>query len=72
VNGIFSVLGPVVAVALSMTWGIRMLLLISSLVYLVVGRLRPETWPEVPGESDGSVFRSADQSARGVRPESVA
>lgn len=48
VNGIFSVLGPVLAVALSMTWGIRLLLVAAALVYLAVGRLGPDAWPEEP------------------------
>jgi spermidine synthase len=43
INGIFSVLGPVVSVALSITWGINTLLLAAIPVYLVVGLSFPET-----------------------------
>jgi hypothetical protein len=52
VNGIFSVLGSVLAVALSMTWGIRALLMVAALIYLAAGRLRPETWPAASAERD--------------------
>lgn len=37
INGIFSVLAPVLSVAISMTWGINALLLAAIPVYLVVG-----------------------------------
>lgn len=40
-NGIFSVLSPVLSVALSMTWGINALLLTAVLVYLVTGLALP-------------------------------
>ncbi len=40
-NGIASVLGPVIAVAVSMTWGIDALLLAAVPSYLVAGWLRP-------------------------------
>ncbi len=40
-NGIFSVLSPVLSVALSMTWGINALLLSAVLVYLVTGLALP-------------------------------
>jgi hypothetical protein len=36
-NGFFSVLSPVLSVAVSMTWGINALLLAAVLVYLVTG-----------------------------------
>jgi len=41
VNGIFSVLSPIVSVALSMTWGINALLLAALPVYLVAGLVLP-------------------------------
>jgi spermidine synthase len=50
INGIFSVLAPILAVAFSMTWGIRALLLSALPVYLVVGWTFPnaaKTPPEV-------------------------
>ncbi len=37
VNGSFSVLAPVIAVAVSTTWGISVLLVLAALVYLVAG-----------------------------------
>lgn len=37
ISGIFSVMAPIVAVAFSMTWGIRALLLSSIPIYMVVG-----------------------------------
>jgi hypothetical protein len=37
INGIFSVMAPILAVAFSMTWGIRALLLSALPIYLVVG-----------------------------------
>ncbi len=40
-NGIASVLGPVIAVAVSMTWGIDALLLAAAPLYLAAGFLRP-------------------------------
>jgi spermidine synthase len=43
INGIFSVLAPVLSVAVSMTWGIEALLLSSVPVYLVTGLALPET-----------------------------
>ncbi|MFQ5934610.1 MAG: hypothetical protein ACE5KI_08220, partial [Dehalococcoidia bacterium] len=43
INGIFSVLGPVFSVALSITWGINALLLSAIPVYLVVGLSLPDT-----------------------------
>jgi hypothetical protein len=42
INGIFSVLGPVLAVALSITWGINALLLSAIPIYLLVGFALPE------------------------------
>ncbi|MGH7259367.1 MAG: hypothetical protein ACREI9_01645 [Nitrospiraceae bacterium] len=42
INGIFSVLGPVVSVALSITWGINALLLSAIPIYLAVGFALPE------------------------------
>jgi hypothetical protein len=43
INGIFSVLSPVLSVALSITWGINALLLSAIPIYLVVGFSWPET-----------------------------
>jgi hypothetical protein len=42
INGVFSVLGPVLSVALSITWGINALLLAAIPVYLAVGLALPE------------------------------
>ncbi|MGH7165927.1 MAG: hypothetical protein ACREIS_10445 [Nitrospiraceae bacterium] len=42
INGIFSVLGPVLSVAFSITWGINALLLAAIPVYLAVGLSLPE------------------------------
>ena len=41
VNGIFSVLGPVLAVALSVTWGMDILLLSALPIYMAAGWLLP-------------------------------
>ena len=49
VNGIFSVVAPIVAVAISMTWGITALLLAAIPVYLAAGMLLPE--PSASGAS---------------------
>jgi spermidine synthase len=43
INGIFSVMAPILAVAFSMTWGIRALLLSALPVYLVVGWTFPKS-----------------------------
>jgi spermidine synthase len=42
VNGIFSVIAPILSVAMSMTWGISALLLAAVPVYLAAGILLPE------------------------------
>ena len=42
INGIFSVLAPILAVALSLSWGIGVLLLAALPIYLVVGLVAPE------------------------------
>ena len=42
INGIFSVLAPVLSIGLSMTWGINALLLASLPVYLLVGAAYPD------------------------------
>jgi hypothetical protein len=42
INGAFSVMAPILAIAFSMTWGIRALLLSAIPVYLVVGLVHPE------------------------------
>jgi hypothetical protein len=42
INGIFSVLGPVVSVAFSISWGINALLLLAIPIYLVVGFALPD------------------------------
>jgi spermidine synthase len=42
INGIFSVLGPVLAVGLSITWGINALLLSAIPIYLMVGFVLPD------------------------------
>jgi hypothetical protein len=41
VNGVFSVLAPIVSVAVSMTWGMNALLLAAIPVYLAAGSLEP-------------------------------
>jgi spermidine synthase len=53
VNGVFSVLGPVVAVAFSITWGMRALLLAAVVVYLVAALAYPrgESLPPHPALS---------------------
>lgn len=43
VNGIFSVVAPIVSVAISMTWGISALLLAAVPVYLLAGMLLPDS-----------------------------
>jgi hypothetical protein len=45
INGIFSVLAPVLSVGLSMTWGMNALLLAAIPVYLVAGLCFPEAAP---------------------------
>jgi spermidine synthase len=45
INGIFSVLGPVLSVAFSMTWGINALLLAAIPIYLTVGLCLPPLRP---------------------------
>ncbi len=52
INGIFSVLAPVLAVGVSMTWGISALLLAALPVYLIVGWSLPT--PEVGSGSSPS------------------
>jgi spermidine synthase len=42
INGIFSVLAPILSVAFSMTWGITALLLSAVPIYLIVGWLYPD------------------------------
>ena len=42
INGIFSVLAPILAVALSITWGISALLISALPIYLVAGLVLPE------------------------------
>ena len=37
INGVFSVMAPILAIAWSMTWGIKALLLSALPIYLVVG-----------------------------------
>jgi hypothetical protein len=44
-NGIFSVLGPVLAIAVSMTWGINLVLFAGVIVYLVSALALP-AFPE--------------------------
>jgi hypothetical protein len=41
INGIFSVLAPILAVAVSITWGISALLISALPIYLVAGFLLP-------------------------------
>ena len=48
INGIFSVIAPVLAVGFSMTWGINALLLSALPIYLVVGWSVPDS-PEAAG-----------------------
>jgi hypothetical protein len=42
INGVFSVLAPVLSIAFSMTWGITALLLSAVPIYLIVGWLYPD------------------------------
>ena len=49
INGVFSVLAPVLAVAVSATWGMNALLLATIPVYLVAGWVLPAA----PGEAGG-------------------
>jgi hypothetical protein len=42
INGIFSVLAPILAVTVSITWGISALLISSLPIYLVAGFVLPE------------------------------
>jgi hypothetical protein len=51
VNGIFSVLAPLLAVALATTFGISALLLSSVPIYLLVAFSLPETLPAAPRET---------------------
>ena len=44
-NGVFSVLAPVLAIAVSITWGISVLMLCVLPVYLAVGW----SWPRAEG-----------------------
>jgi spermidine synthase len=46
VNGVFSVLGPVLGVAFSITWGMRALLLAAVVVYLVAALAYPGVRPQ--------------------------
>ena len=46
INGIFSVLAPVLSIGLSITWGISLLLLTATPFYLVVGLVFPPPSPE--------------------------
>jgi hypothetical protein len=46
VNGVFSVLGPVLGVAFSITWGMRALLLAAVVVYLIAALAYPGARPE--------------------------
>jgi len=46
INGIFSVMGPILAVAFSVTWGNTALLLLAAPIYLGVGFALPEAAPE--------------------------
>ena len=41
-NGIFSVMGPVLAIAVSMTWGINLLLFAGVFIYLVAAPSLPD------------------------------
>jgi spermidine synthase len=76
INGIFSVLAPVLSVAFSITWGSNALLLSAIPIYLVVGFSLPTT-PDTPGlsglsipegpESPRRFFRRATQANRSVR-----
>jgi hypothetical protein len=59
INGVFSVLGPVLAVGLSMTWGMNALLLLAIPVYLVTGFALPETDESRP------TIRTADTLSEG-------
>jgi hypothetical protein len=50
VNGIFSVLAPVLAIAVSVTWGMDVLLLSALPIYLAAGWLLP---PGAPSDAVG-------------------
>jgi len=61
---VFSVLGPVLAVAFSITWGMRALLLAAVVVYLVAALAYPGAPPPHPPLSpDGGEVRPAPASA---------
>jgi hypothetical protein len=47
-NGIFSVIAPILGVAVSMTWGISALLLLAVPIYLLAGMLLPEPVTAAP------------------------
>lgn len=49
INGIFSVLAPVLAIGFSMAWGINALLLGSVPIYLMAGALLPAAEPPPGG-----------------------
>jgi hypothetical protein len=53
INGIFSVLAPILSVAFSMTWGITALLLGAVPIYLIVGCLYPDNSKETAKVPDG-------------------
>jgi hypothetical protein len=53
INGIFSVLAPILAVAFSMTWGIRALLLAAVPVYMLVGFSLPAPGAPSPARPAG-------------------
>jgi spermidine synthase len=51
VNGVFSVVAPIVSVAVSMTWGISALLLSAVPLYLAAGLLLPDADAAAPGQA---------------------
>ena len=43
INGVFSVVAPIIGIAISMTWGINMLLIFAVPIYLIAGFSYPKT-----------------------------
>jgi spermidine synthase len=43
INGVFSVVAPIIGIAISMTWGINMLLIFAIPIYLIAGFSYPKT-----------------------------
>ncbi len=58
-NGIFSVLGPLLAIGVSMTWGINLVLLAGVIVYLVAALSLPSRVPAPASEQPASLAAAA-------------